>query len=212
MCKIPKHSLLLFIIVLFTAILSPVEAAKCINNFQLVECDTVVGNNVPQPLKDVFYCGSLKNCDPNQLNINTAVLAAKNSNLIHNRAECMGFAEDVIEETKQSYGSAIPFFSTFASRARDQATDACNNQFRATAPQLVPPGYGKYGPGKTIKGYKTRDLSQTSPDKCYSICSNDSNCKGYTIHRESGVWQCKTFSSIDSLADSNNPEKRAYVK
>jgi hypothetical protein len=113
-----------FLLVCFFISISDVNA-QC----NLLEPSTCVPNVIKDSVEDSFYCNKLINCDPNQFNINQAILAARQSGIIHNREECFQFTESLIEETRTSYGNSIPFFEQFAARGRSQGGDACTHQF-----------------------------------------------------------------------------------
>lgn len=75
-------------------------------------------------------CKSWWNCDPNQIQINQAVIAARESGLIKNREECKNYVRQVIGKASEEL-QGLPGLDFFLRRGTNQGNDSCDLQFSA---------------------------------------------------------------------------------
>jgi len=86
---------------------------------------------VDPPQFDHLKCQSWWNCDQNQIQINSAVIAAKKTGLIKNREECKAYVKQTIGMANEEL-QGLPGLDFFLRRGTNQGNDSCDLQFAET--------------------------------------------------------------------------------
>ena len=126
---------------------------------------------------DAARCKNWWNCDPNQIQINQAVIAARQSGLIKNREECKAYVSQTIGLANEQL-QGLPGLDFFLRRGTSQGNDSCDVQFSSK-----PPSNG--GEGSTIPG--SVDPPQQS---------------GIALHNQ---WSGKCLQTMGQAKDNGSP-------